>query len=117
MQSPKLSGDGDLVIDDSGDLVMIDGADELGQCCRLVLGTNKGEWFLNPELGIDFSKLNGKRISEEAVKEQVRAGLRQEPRIATIDEINVQMDTAARQSLVTFRATAVTGEVVEGGTG
>ena len=115
MQSPKLLN-GDLVIE-NGELLLIDGAEEIAQCCEIVLGTNKGEWFLNPQLGIDFNTLNNKAVSVEAVREQIRSGLRQEPRISTIEAINVQLDTKARQSSVTFRATATTGEVVQGGTG
>ncbi|MEW9702818.1 DUF2634 domain-containing protein [Paenibacillus sp. SI8] len=115
MQSPKLTN-GDLVIEDN-DIVLVDDAIELAQCCEIILGTNQGEWFLNPGLGIDFAQMNGKNVSQEAIREQVRTGLRQEPRIETIESIDVSVDTIARQNSVIFKATGINGEVVEGGTG
>lgn len=115
MQSPRLN-DGDLWIDHN-DLVLVEGTEELAQCCEIVLGTNQGEWFLNPSLGIDFSKLNGKMINQEEAKEEIRKGLRQEIRIKTIDEITVNLDTKSRESLITFTATSEDGEVVSSGTG
>jgi hypothetical protein len=99
---------GDLVIE-NGDLVMLDGATELAQCCQLVLSTNKGEWFLNPALGIDFSRLRGKGVTAEAIQEQIRSGLRQESRIKTIDSISVSLDTSVRQAKAFFKATADNG--------
>ncbi len=92
---------------------MIDGPDEIAQSCKVVLGTNKGEWFLNPSLGIDFTKLNGKGISKDAVREQIRIGLRQEPRIQSIESIEVSLDTSLRESKITFTATSNSGEVVQ----
>lgn len=115
MQSPQLIN-GDLLIEHN-DLVLVDGTDELAQCCEIILGTNQGEWFLNPSLGIDFSRLNGKQISEEAVKEEIRKGLRQENRIRTIDSITVILNTKSRESQILFTATSEEGEVVQGGTG
>nr|WP_216855391.1 DUF2634 domain-containing protein [Paenibacillus alba] len=97
-------------------MVLLDGAEELAQCCEIVLGTNQGEWFLNPLLGIDFSKLNGKKISPEEAKEEIRKGLRQESRIKTVDEIRVELDTKSRESLITFKATSAEGQVITGGT-
>lgn len=115
MFAPKLIN-GDLVIED-GELLMVEGAAEIAQCCEIIIGTNKGEWFLNPGLGIEFSKLHGKNVTEEAVREQIRAGLRQEPRIDTVESIAVVLDNRTRESKVTFVATSTNGEVVEGGTG
>ncbi|NQX67988.1 DUF2634 domain-containing protein [Paenibacillus alba] len=115
MQSLKLTN-GDLTIENN-DIVLIDGGDELAQCCEIILGTKKQEWFLNPTFGIDFDQLNGKNVSKEAAREQVRIGLRQEPRIATIETIDINLDTKTRQSEVNFKAMGTSGEVAEGGTG
>jgi phage baseplate assembly protein W len=111
--SPKLIN-GDFVIE-NGELVMVSGAQELAQSCELVLGTNKGEWFLNPGLGIEFPKIQGKHVSAEAVQEQIRGGLRQETRIKTVDSISVQLDTTNRQMTASFTATAIDDTTVTGG--
>lgn len=110
MQSPKLLN-GDLVID-NGELVLIDGPEELTQCCEILLGTNQGEWFLNPQIGINFSKMNGKDITEETIRQQIKKGLRQEPRIQSVDQIDVQLDKKNRVSSVSFLASGTNGEVI-----
>lgn len=110
MQSLKLVN-GDLVFE-GGELLMIDGPDELAQSAQLTLGTNKGEWFLDPDLGIDFDVFNAKRPSIEAMRDEIRAGLQQEPRITTVEEIDVISDRVARVQLVTFVATSIDGDAV-----
>jgi hypothetical protein len=111
MQSLKLLN-GDLMFE-NGELVIIDGAGELAQCCEIVLGTNKGEWFLNEEMGIDFNKMHGKNVNEQAIRQQIRNGLSQETRIKSVDDITVILDNVKRVSTVTFVATSDDGMSVE----
>jgi phage baseplate assembly protein W len=111
MQSFKLI-DGDLVVE-MGELVMIDGQEELVQCVKNILGTNKAEWFLNPEMGIKFKTFLEKNLNEEEMREQIRQGLFQEPRIKTVDSIAFEYDRANRTVGVRFMATAFDGEKVE----
>lgn len=113
MQSLKLAN-GDLVIE-GGELLMVEGPEELAQSVRLTLGTNKGEWFLDPDMGIDFAVFNAKQPSIEAMRDEIRAGLHQEPRIATVEEIDIMSDRVARTQLVTFVATATNGDTVTEG--
>ncbi|WP_284641180.1 DUF2634 domain-containing protein [Paenibacillus silviterrae] len=115
MQSIKLVN-GDLVIENN-DLTLVEGIEELAQCCEIVLGTNRGEWFLNPQMGIRFDKLHGKQVSVEAAREEIRSGLRQEPRIQTVESIDVTLNTTARESSIAFTATSTEGEVINSGTG
>ncbi|MCZ8518892.1 DUF2634 domain-containing protein [Paenibacillus caseinilyticus] len=110
MQSLKLVN-GDLVIED-GELLMVEGPEEIAQCVSISLGTNKDEWFLNPNMGIDVEKFVGKSLSMEARLEQIRQGLRQEPRIKTIDSLEIQDDPAGRTSVVRFEATAEDGTII-----
>jgi len=111
MQSFKLI-DGDLVIE-HGELVMTDGTDELVQCVKSALSTNKGEWFLQPELGIKFQAFLEKNLNEEEMREQIRQGLFQEPRIKTVDSIGFSYDKAGRAMTAHFSATAVDGATIE----
>lgn len=112
MQSLKLV-DGDLVFDESGELVMIDGAEEVAQCVELTLGTNQGEWLLNPEMGIKFRTFLDKNQSEEEMREQIRQGLFQEPRIKTVESIEFTIDRKNRTIEIRFQATADTGDPID----
>ncbi|NHN29442.1 DUF2634 domain-containing protein [Paenibacillus agricola] len=112
MESFKLIN-GDLAIE-HGELVMIDGKEELAQCVKNVLGTNKAEWFLNRNLGITFMAFLEKNQNEEEMREQIRQGLFQEPRIKTVDSIAFDFDRKNRTLVVRFTATAVNGEKLEG---
>lgn len=112
MQSPKLVN-GDLYFN-NGDLVMVDGGAELAQCAEIVLGTNLGEWFLDPAMGIDFMAFVDKRPSDVARREQIRQGLRQVPRIKKVESINFNDNYSARTSTVSFTATGILGETAVG---
>ncbi|MDR9857880.1 DUF2634 domain-containing protein [Paenibacillus sp. VCA1] len=112
MQSFKLI-DGDIVFNSSGDLEMIDGDEELAQCCDIALGTNTGEWFLNPEMGIDFSLFLGKHLSEEQMRDEINRGLLQEERISSVNEIVFNPDEKSRVMEVSFVATKADGEGIQ----
>lgn len=112
MQSFQLK-DGDLVFE-GAELAVIEGGEELAQCAEIVLGTNKNEWFLNPAMGIDFKKFVGKGLSEAARREEIRQGLRQEPRIQTVESIEFQDDTQLRTSSIKFVAKGTLGELAIG---
>lgn len=65
--------DGDIEIVENK-ISMVSGNDLLRQTTETVLGTNKGEWVLNPDEGIKFSTILGKKptlekdTSNEAMK-------------------------------------------------
>jgi phage baseplate assembly protein W len=113
VQSPRLVN-GDLYFE-NGELVMVDAGSELAQCAEIVLGTNLGEWFLNPAMGIDFKAFVDKRPSDVARREQIRQWLRQEPRIQQVESIDFKDDYSLRTSSVKFVASGALGEVAEGG--
>lgn len=50
--------DGDLLIE-NGDIQIVTGAELIRQTAEMVLGTNKGEFPLNIDEGIDFSNIFG----------------------------------------------------------
>lgn len=51
---------GDVIIE-SGNIQMVYGSELTKQTIKTVLGTQKGEWFLNWEEGIDHNNILGKR--------------------------------------------------------
>ncbi|KAF6618254.1 DUF2634 domain-containing protein [Paenibacillus sp. EKM102P] len=113
MQSFRLTTDGDLEFDSSGNLVMIEGDEELAQCCRIAIGTNAGEWFLNPDIGLAFRLFLGKLASEEEMRNELTRALLQEERIESVDDVTFSVDRAARLLTVTFKATGTNGEIIQ----
>ena len=63
MQGFKLNN-GDVVIE-NGEIQMTSGADLTRQTVETVLNTNKGEWWLNPDEGINFSNILGKHTDSQ----------------------------------------------------
>lgn len=59
MKGFQLDSNGDIVIS-GGHIQMVDGDELLRQTVQSVLGTNKGEWVLNTDEGIDFKNILGK---------------------------------------------------------
>lgn len=55
-----LAENGDLLIE-NGAIQMVHGAELTKQTIKTVLGTQKGEWFLNWEEGINHNEILGKR--------------------------------------------------------
>lgn len=104
---------GDLVFE-KGDLVMVEGADELRQTVYIGMQTNQGEWFLNPEVGIRHAAFVGKKPSDEEMRAEIIRGAMQDERIQTVEDIRIERDPKSRKLTATFRATAVGGESVDG---
>lgn len=111
MQSLKLDDSGDLIIL-SGNLQMVTGPEEIVQCCALAIGTNKGEWALDPEMGIDFARITGKGVTEEEIRDELTAGVLQEPRMQTVETVSVTFDRLKRTATADFTATAVNGDII-----
>ncbi|QCT03282.1 hypothetical protein E6C60_2570 [Paenibacillus algicola] len=112
MISLKLDETGDLVFS-GGELAVIEGPEELAQCGRAAIGTNKGEWFLYPDAGITFSKFLGKEINEEEMRDELSAGLLQEDRFQTVEDIEFTINRKSRTMLVTFTAVGTDGTRVQ----
>jgi len=112
MKDLKLQN-GDLVFE-KGDLVMVEGADELRQTVYIGMQTNQGEWFLNPEVGIRHSVFVGKIPNDEEMRAEIIRGAQQDERIQSVEDIQIERDMKNRKLTATFRATAVSGESIEG---
>lgn len=112
MKDLKLQ-DGDLVIE-KGDLVMVEGVDELRQTVYIGMQTNQGEWFLNPEVGIRHSVFFGKKPNDEEMRAEIIRGAMQDERIQTVEDIQIERDMKNRKLTVTFRATTAGGESIDG---
>jgi len=86
MFSPKIV-DGDLVVDENGDIVMVEDDEELAQSVRMVLQTRKGEFFLEPDHGLVFDNLLGKEADLAKAHEDIVEAVLQEERIASVEDV------------------------------
>ncbi|MFD1777004.1 DUF2634 domain-containing protein [Paenibacillus rhizophilus] len=111
MLSLKVDETGDLVFA-GGELQLVSGPEEIAQSCRMAVGTNKGEWFLDLDFGIDFSRIMGKSVTEDDVRDELTEGMFQEPRIQTVDSVDVIFDRAARTFTADIKATSVNGDII-----
>lgn len=114
MKGFKLTSDGDIQLT-GGIIDMIDGDELTAQKCRTVLGTNKGEWFMNGNEGISFSSMLGKNITEDMQRSQIELGLRQVDDTFSLTEFSREFDNRTRRATIKFTATnketvTVTGE-------
>lgn len=111
MKGFMVSGDGDVVMTD-GKLMMADGDELLRQTVQQVLGTNKREWFLNTEEGIDFSVMLRKRVNHDEIRAELQAGLRQVDEDLILDEYAFSMKE--RKMNIAFKAKNSDGDTLEG---
>lgn len=96
--------DGDLIFNND-ELAMINGQEEQVQCVRINLSTNKGEWFLDPDMGIDFGLFLGKNLAVEEMTEELRDALHQLDFIDSVDDIQIRQNRTTRQQHVIFTFT------------
>lgn len=112
MKDFKLDLNGDLVIE-QGQLPLISGTDELLQKIRQVLGTNQGEWLLNPQEGIDFSVLLSRKPNSDLVRDTIKNALLQVDPELELLQFNSSYDTHARRLAVAFKFRDASGAVRE----
>lgn len=109
-----------LAIDENGDLFMeqgklqeVSGVEEIRQRFRQLLRTNKGEWFLNPEEGLDYSTFWTKTPDEEAIRMTIDEVAEQVEEIERLEDVRIDFDERERTLTVSFVAILTTGEEVE----
>lgn len=113
MKGFALDEKGDVLIENN-EISIVVGDSLLQQKVWTVLHTNLGEWFFDPDEGIDFHNLLGKGINEELVRYEIERGLAQVDSTFTITEFTYEMDKAGRKAKVTFKAQTQNGEKVGG---
>ncbi|MED4977229.1 DUF2634 domain-containing protein [Heyndrickxia faecalis] len=94
MISPKIV-QGDIVIE-NGEVVMVDGDEELVQSIRMLLQTRKGEFFLEPEHGLSFDNIIGKEANQDETHDDIVEAISQEDRIESVEKIDFNDDNKAR---------------------
>jgi hypothetical protein len=100
-----------FLVDERGDIVIVNGSialveniDLKAQTLRTVMGTNKGEWFLNDEEGIDFSYMLGKGITEDMQLAQCKDACNQVDESLTVVDFRRTLDKTTRKAEIYFKA-------------
>ncbi|WP_430110658.1 DUF2634 domain-containing protein [Paenibacillus sp. B1-33] len=104
--------DGDLQLSD-GQIAWIDGREELAQAVRIRLGTRLGEYFFAPDMGLDQERMVGKQADEDTIREAIMRILMDEPRIQSVEDVEVTLDKHSRTAQVRLVMTSSEGEEVE----
>lgn len=102
-----------FALDDSGDIIVENGKikmcrdnELLRQTCEAVVSTNKGEWFLNENEGINHKNIITKNPDEEVVKGEILMGLKQVRDDFKFDEYKSVLDTENRVLNINFTASS-----------
>lgn len=111
MKCFKLNDKGDVIIENN--IQMVDGDELIRQTCQTVLGTNKREWFLNEDEGINFKNILKKKPNFDLIRNEIRKGLLQVDTTFVINEFEWRLHE--RFLNVSFTATSSSGVIVKGG--
>ena len=102
----------DLVIE-NGNLLMVEGNDEIVQATERILTTNKNEFFLDINLGLEYKQIQGKNVDEDSIRFAILEAINQDIRVLEVDFVNVNINRRDRELTVDFRYFTVDG-VIEG---
>ena len=98
-------------LDERGDVQITNGVIDLvadeeltAQTIRTVIGTNRGEWFMNEDEGIDFNYMLGKNITEDMQRSQIAHGIRQVDDTFSITDFSREIDSITRKATIRFTA-------------
>lgn len=110
MKTLKLVND-DLVFDEQGNLLIVDGKEEEAQSLDRIFTTHKGEWFLNRNFGFDFRVLKRKRVDNNAIRMAVVEAGTQDSRTERVYQVELQKEK--RRIGISFKAKMASGNVLE----
>lgn len=103
MKGFKVDDRGDIVFE-NGKIALIEDNELKAQSLRTVMGTNKGEWFLNDTEGVDFGFLLGKGITDDMRLAQCVEACKQVDESLHITDFSAEKDNSTRKSTIYFTA-------------
>lgn len=101
--------DGDIHLE-NGKLSMVEDQEELRQNTENRLAINIKEWFLDIELGLDYSEVRGKRRTDRDIELAMRDCVTQDERIKDIRLISVERNLANRTTEISIAIEEVGGD-------
>lgn len=87
----------------NGDLAIINGDDVILQEIDRVLSTRKGEWFLNRQLGMDYSELEKKHSDEELIKIYILEAIWQVDGVKEVFDLKLHFNHIKRAFKISFQ--------------
>lgn len=103
---------GDVYLE-NGQPVWVTGKDAIVQHVWIRLRRFRGEWFLNLDDGIPRESVLGKGATEDSARRALSRVILDTPGIATLNRIDVAVDTATRRlSVTSIEATTIDGIVL-----
>lgn len=109
MKNFKLDENGDVIIKNN-DIAMISDNDLLLQTIKTILGTNKREWFLNLNEGINFGNILKKNPEKDIIRDEILSGLLQVDSSFYLTEFVYEIDD--RNLTVKFTAKKADGTII-----
>lgn len=107
MKDLLVNSNGDLVLS-SGDFQYVKDANLMRQKAQLILSTNKSEWNLNPDEGIDFFAILTKNPNYDQILDTVLDGLHQVDEDIQIDSYDFKL--VNRRLTMNFTASLPSGQ-------
>lgn len=111
MQGFKLDSNGDIMLE-NGKISIVSGTDLMAQTLKTVIGTNKGEWFMNDDEGIDFDSVIGKGITEDMQRAEIIDACGQVDQNLQLTEFSSETDKKTRAAILAFTAVNQSGEEI-----
>lgn len=103
----------DLVFDKSMNLEMVEDEEEIRQSIERTLSTNLSEYFLNVDMGLNYSQIRGKGIKQDDIESAIREAIFQDERIEEVDFTEIITNNKSRSLSVEFNAIA-NGKNIDG---
>ena len=108
-----LDKNNDILISNN-QIQMINGSELTKQTAKTVIGTNKGEWCLNENEGINFKNILGKyETDEDVIKNEIEQGLSQVDSSFILTSFSSEFDSNARKLNIAFQAKNNENEIVD----
>lgn len=108
MRGFEMDGQGDVLFRE-GDIAYLQGDRLLDQTAAKVMETNKGEWFLNQNEGMDFEVVLCKKFDPVRVKKEMADALSQVDSTFVMELFETEV--AERKLAVRFAARGQSGRV------
>lgn len=90
--------DNDLIIK-NGDFIIL--ADDILVAVQRLLTTNLGEFFLDLDMGLDYSTIKKKGYSIDEIKQAISDCVMQDDRVLSVDDIDIQVKD--RKAYISFK--------------
>lgn len=92
---------GDIDIIDN-DLYLVGGQEEMRQNIENRLAVNKGEWFLDLNLGLSYKDITGKDIRDSDIEYRIRECVLRDERIKEVRSIDIDRNSEKRTANISI---------------